>query len=258
MRKMKIYHYTSIEKLALILENRTLRFNNAKFVDDSNEAITKDFGSMQDYVFISCWSNESVESIPLWKIYGNNCHGVRLESDTNYIHFNGKETPLNGMYKVVENVKKEVGSDYFINVWQLDKPTFNHYFETNYSDEERIFMKDTSTPTQESYEYQVDAAFNTKATCWSFEKEIRFILLGCSLEPSQDTNSWQLVFNNITDKKNISSRFVDLMLFDDFFNNLTITTGPLQDEAERIIVHSLVQKYNQNIKILDSKLQLRK
>ena len=39
---MKIYHYTSIEKLALILENRTLRFNNAKFVDDPNEAITKE------------------------------------------------------------------------------------------------------------------------------------------------------------------------------------------------------------------------
>ena len=92
---MKIYHYTSIETLALILQNKTLRFNNAKFVDDPNEAITKDYGSVQDYVFISCWSNESTESIPLWKIYGNNCHGVRLESDTKYIHFEGEETPLN-------------------------------------------------------------------------------------------------------------------------------------------------------------------
>ena len=72
---MKIYHYTSIETLALILQNKTLRFNNAKFVDDPNEVITKDYGSVQDYVFISCWSNESTESIHLWKIYGNNCHG---------------------------------------------------------------------------------------------------------------------------------------------------------------------------------------
>ena len=48
---MKIYHYTSIETLALILQNKTLRFNNAKFVDDPTEAITKDYGSMQDYVF---------------------------------------------------------------------------------------------------------------------------------------------------------------------------------------------------------------
>lgn len=48
------------------------------------------------------------------------------------------------------------------------------------------------------------------------------------------------------------------MLFDDFFNNLTITTGPLQNESEKIIVQSLVQKYNQNIKVLESKLQLRK
>lgn len=255
---MKVYHYTSIETLALILQNKTLRFNNAKFVDDPTEAITKDYGSMQDYVFISCWSNEAIESIPLWKIYGNNCHGVRLESDTKYIHFEGEETSVNGINKVVENLKKEVEYDYFINVWQLDKPSFNHYFETNYSDKERIFKKDTSTPTQKSWEYQVNAVFNTKATCWAFEKEIRFILLGCSLEPSKAKNNWQLVFNNITEKKHIDSSFVDLLLFDDFFNNLTITTGPLQSEAEKIIVQSLVQKYNSNIKVLESNLQLRK
>ena len=38
---MKIYHYTSIETLALILKNKTLRFNNAKFVDDPNEDCVK-------------------------------------------------------------------------------------------------------------------------------------------------------------------------------------------------------------------------
>jgi hypothetical protein len=255
---MKIYHYTSIDTLALILKNKTLRFNNAKFVNDPTEAMTEDFGSMQDYVFISCWSSEEKESIPLWKIYGADGHGVRLESDTKYIHFEGEETPLNGIYKVIENVKKEVDSDYFINVWQLNRPSINHYFETNYSDEERIFMKDASTETQQCWEYQVDTAFNTKATCWSFEKEIRFILLGCSLESYQATNNWLLVFNNITKKKNINSSFVDLILFDDFFNNLTVTTGPLQSESEKIIVQSLVQKYNQNIKVLESKLQLRK
>ena len=119
-------------------------------------------------------------------------------------------------------------------------------------------MKDTSTTTQQSWEYQIDAAFNTKATCWAFEKEIRFILLGCSLEPSKAKNNWQLVFNNITEKKHIDSSFVDLLLFDDFFNNLTITTGPLQSEAEKIIVQSLVQKYNSNINVLESNLQLRK
>ena len=59
---MKIYHYTSIEKLALILKNKTLRFNNAKFVDDPNEAITKDYGSMQDYVFIS-YSHSDIEQV---------------------------------------------------------------------------------------------------------------------------------------------------------------------------------------------------
>lgn len=36
-----LYHYTSIETLALILKNRTIRFNNLQNVDDPEEAETK-------------------------------------------------------------------------------------------------------------------------------------------------------------------------------------------------------------------------
>ena len=35
---MKIYHYTSIETLALILKNKTIRFNRLDHVDDVDEA----------------------------------------------------------------------------------------------------------------------------------------------------------------------------------------------------------------------------
>ncbi len=254
---MKIYHYTSIDTLALILKNKTLRFNNAKFVNDPTEAMTEDFGSMQDYVFISCWSSEEKESIPLWKIYGADGHGVRLESDTKYIHFEGEETPLNGIYKVIENVKKEVDSDYFINVWQLDKPTMNHYFETNYSNEKKVFKKDISTETTKMWEYQIDNAFNIKPTCWSFEKEIRFIMLGCSLEDGQDQNNWQVVFNQITRKGSIKSKFVDLILKDDFFDNLKIILGPSISDAEKNMVQSLINAINKKIEISESKIQIR-
>ena len=39
-----LYHYTSIETLALILKNNTLCFNNLLNVDDSEEAETFDMG----------------------------------------------------------------------------------------------------------------------------------------------------------------------------------------------------------------------
>lgn len=254
---MKICHYTTIETLALILQNKTLRFTNAKHVDDLVEAITEDYGSMQDYVFISCWSKNEIESIPLWKIYGGNGHGVRLESDTKYINFEGIETPLNGIYKIVTNVKKQQENHYFINVWQKLE-SINPYFITNYSDENRIFKKDTSTATQKSWEFQIDSTFNTKRKEWSFEDEVRFILLGCCLEENEAKDNWQLVFNKITSKKTFSADFVDLDLTDNFFDNLTITLGPLQSDAERLMVQSLVSNYNPTIKLLKSKLLLRK
>lgn len=54
---MKIYHYTSLETLALILKNRTLLFNNVKNMNDPEEVVTEDFkNSLQDYAFISCWT----------------------------------------------------------------------------------------------------------------------------------------------------------------------------------------------------------
>lgn len=53
----KIYHYTSIETLALILKYKTIRFNRLDQVDDYEEAC---YGSgdlnlhLGQYCFVSC------------------------------------------------------------------------------------------------------------------------------------------------------------------------------------------------------------
>ena len=39
-----LYHYTSLENLALILKNKTIKFNNLLYVDDMEEAETEDMG----------------------------------------------------------------------------------------------------------------------------------------------------------------------------------------------------------------------
>lgn len=41
------YHYTSIDTLKWILQNRTLRFKSLGFVDDPNEQRTADFGQLK-------------------------------------------------------------------------------------------------------------------------------------------------------------------------------------------------------------------
>ena len=41
---MKIYHYTNIEALALILKNQTIRFNRLDKVDDIEEGNAESWG----------------------------------------------------------------------------------------------------------------------------------------------------------------------------------------------------------------------
>lgn len=73
-----LYHYTSIETLALILKNKTIRFSSLSRVDDVEEEATADYGNLGRFTFVSCWTNDLEESIPLWNLYTPNMTGVRI------------------------------------------------------------------------------------------------------------------------------------------------------------------------------------
>lgn len=255
---MKIFHYTTIETLALILKHRTLRFNCASNVNDPDEGNSDDFKeSLAPHCFISCWTYKQVESIPLWKIYAANGKGVRLESDTRYIRMiNENENNPGRLLFIVKNVISVNPKMHFINLWQ-DAESINPYFKTNYSDEKRIFKKDYSTSETQQFVYDVEAAFNTKKTCWSYEEEIRFILLGNDVE---DPKIWESVFHSIPSKNKLDLDYVDLKLDQDFFDNLKITCGPLTEDADKIIVNSLIEKFDKNKKmeVFNSKIKMRK
>lgn len=74
---MKIYHYTSIDTLEKILSNRTIRFNNLNNVDDLEERF---YSPYSKYVFVSCWTDSPVESIPC-----GGCTQVILGREAEYL-----------------------------------------------------------------------------------------------------------------------------------------------------------------------------
>lgn len=61
---MKLYHYTTIDTLALILKNRTIRFNRLDKVDDLEEKVVSCGVNLAQYIFASCWTKDAEESIP--------------------------------------------------------------------------------------------------------------------------------------------------------------------------------------------------
>ena len=60
-----LYHYTSLESLALILKNRTIRLNPLDKMDDIQEQKTADIENIGKFVFVSSWTDDVVESIPM-------------------------------------------------------------------------------------------------------------------------------------------------------------------------------------------------
>lgn len=73
-----LYHYTSIDSLVQIIEKKQLMFSSLLKCDDLDEPESADLGLIGRYVYVSCWTDESEESIPMWSQYSGNMHGVRI------------------------------------------------------------------------------------------------------------------------------------------------------------------------------------
>lgn len=81
---MIIHQYTSIDSLALILKNKTIRFKRLDKMDDIEEAALSNVGiHLGGFMFVSCWTFNEIESIPLWKMYTPATKGVRISLDKN-------------------------------------------------------------------------------------------------------------------------------------------------------------------------------
>ena len=79
-----LYHYTSIDGLAHILRSKKIRFSRLDLLDDVNEGQSKDSVDWRKYYFVSCWTADEEESIPLWHMYTPEMKGVRLKLPTKF------------------------------------------------------------------------------------------------------------------------------------------------------------------------------
>ena len=74
-----LYHYTSINTLALILSTKSIKLSPLNSVDDLTETLSADEVNFGQYVFVTCWTSDEEESIPFWKMYTPDMTGVRLK-----------------------------------------------------------------------------------------------------------------------------------------------------------------------------------
>lgn len=241
-KKDYIYHYTSIETLALILRNKTIRFNSLGRVNDLDEAETKDMKDFGKYCLVSCWTKSVEESIPLWNMYTPGMKGVRigLPKDMFDKTFDPNEKDYRG------------SSDKpLLNIEPQPAP-FPDFFDVVYGDTTRSLINANGI--------NGDILGRTKNPVWEFEQECRFRLF--LIPHGNRTRFADLSLFNQAWKNNYKARnpkmVCDFLLREEIIKDMDIILGPKTSAGERIIVEALAEKNNIALKqITKSPLRIR-
>ena len=273
-----LFHYTSLENLALILSNKTICFNNLLNVDDSEESETEDMGRFGRFVYVSCWTEDSDESISLWSLYTPDMHGVRIKLPKfpfkKYSYKKGDmflsedtETFINleALYNdnkasIVSNQPLLVKVEY-TNDAPLLVPKIRHESHDGAIKEflQLKSLANLSGDYEASYDFKALGKY--KRESWSFQKEWRYTIssapqgLKDSAPPTLEKQ--QSLIRAIEDL-NLAPPYNQLFLEldDSLLKKMEIVFGPKMSSAEKILAKSLLNQFCPCCHYQDSSLKI--
>lgn len=265
---MKIYHYTNLESLALILKNKTIRFNRLDKVDDYEEGNAESLGvRFSRYVFASCWTEEPTESIPLWKMYGGDFCGLRVSMEREMFQeydvcSSDLEIP-GGIGSICTKIPpKDMNNPEFFIIPSHDYDNDLFYRKINYVDDVYEYTKD-AIKIDNIIENRVDMKMQMKPfgyyknIRWEFQKESRFVIyvfpVNLFLEGANPEIS-SIVVQSLLNNKPLTFNYYDMNLKEEAMDTMEITLSPSASEAQKILLQSLIDKYRPTAKIMDSSL----
>lgn len=196
----RICHYTSFETLKLIIENKTIRFNSLKNVDDAEEGFTTDFGYLAPYFFASCWTYDCDENLPLWEMYVKDRFAVRIEVDSDILKLS-----TNKYHQITNHVNGKSAC------YPIFRGGGNPVFlsRVDYRTEPLLSMtKNVRGMFSNDF---VESFGTTKRSIWDFQNECRFLIQATPIaytnrRPSETpyTNHLESIWNKMkTDIENI-------------------------------------------------------
>lgn len=267
---MKIYHYTSIETLALILKSKSIRFNRLDNVDDLEESM---YGSgpknqnLSKYIFVSCWTKSEEENLALWKMYAG-YNGIRIGLDEN-LFVSYPNTP----FDTIESFYKGIfhfGPDYCA----AQQNNLTKLEEVKYIDSPRFAVNDLVSISGNTLSIKTSNWGLVKSKEWAIQQESRFRIQTLPLNYAY-VKSYSAEILNTMDRMVLTKAIIEVIpaivrsieedykpqtseLFmpikDDALNNMEIMMGPQTSDAQRLIVEALVQDLS-NITLTDSKFK---
>ncbi len=266
-----LYHYTSLESLALILKNRTIRLNPLDKMDDLQEQKTADIKNLGKYVFVSSWTDDAVESIPMWRMYTNSTSGVRIKLRKNPFQWHDTHAT-----DLVEKIGIPLAPDSDPNGKMHTFIDFGDMVEKGFYSIEgingKILQQVTYTDDISLLEPQVfkhDGKGVTlslgllglhKSNYWAFQHEWRYRMTTIPVDFHADLKASEdiLVRTILQMIKGVGQapfRYYDLNIGPEAFSEMEIMCSPQMTDGNKVILEALVEKYNPNAIIRDSKLR---
>lgn len=254
---MKIYHYTSIQTLALILKSRSIKFNRLDYVDDLEES-TYPSGSeglslnLAKFVYVSCWTKDADENLALWNMYTNN-KGVRIAFDKNpFVSY-----PINSNFNSFCDGLITVGEDYIMNAINNEAKPHDIIYVDNPKEKIKGLIKEENGCIQ----------MNTgdlglyKDKHWQFQNECRFRIM---LYPKNEdmikksmTNSgnkvsdqlWGLLASlmpALAKEPTLKEKEMYIKLNEEVLRHIEVMIGPQTTDADKYIVEKLLSEFPQH------------
>jgi len=241
-----IYHYTTIETLELIFSNKTLRLNHLSNVDDMEEGQVNSFGDMSKYVFVSSWTKDHLENIPLWKMYTPNMSGIRIKINSSKIVLSKNKDNSVTNIDSDEQILAFQNNNFLENVEYLDNPKVDLF-----DDEGSITRK------------VIAELGKRKHKAWEFQNEVRFILMGLPINAIDCfggiLKTETAFYECIIQKFNSNISFIDLKINNDIWDDSEILLGPNTNFEDETKVNSLISNFypKSNINVTKSSLKIR-
>lgn len=258
-----LFHYTSIETLALIIKYKKFRFTRLSLLNDPLEGKSSDLAKTEELVYCSSWSANPVDTIPMWKMY-TDLKGVRLQVNAdNIFASNGPSTIMNfGSQDSPVTILRDPISVNNVNGQKIPLPIARVFGpeEVKYLDDaEARKVKTTQSITDCTSGKPVvrnmiklDGVGLNKDVCWEYEKEWRFRLTAIEATVPCNMDLKQMV-NYLT----LEDDYIDVPVSDSFFENVEILMGPMCNEGQRVLLESLLNSYGIKSNISRSKIQIK-
>ena len=240
---MKLYHYTTINTLALILKSRKIRFGRLDLVNDPTEGIARDFQPVSKYIFVSCWTDNEEENLALWNMYTPSMRGVRIQIETPLFNSYSINETDNYLFSGESCVNEDLG--YFMVAGQ------NHPIPIEYTDDENLLRPNILTDIG----LDMVAVGKYKRSIWRMEQEQRYRLDIFPIDKNVRSENFPDRYNHLIDQEVPAPiEYFDVEIKTEAFNSMKILIGPKIKPGDQEIIESLVSRYNDSIEISASSM----